>query len=153
MRPTRRRVVRALVVLAAAFAGLQFTSPAQTNPAGDESLGIERHEAVPADVARTLDLACGDCHSNRTRWRWYTYVAPVSWWTVGHVNEGRAELNVSVWGTYGQRMRETRLRAMFELAQNRTMPLRSYTLVHPEARVSDPEIKALCAWTERALER
>jgi hypothetical protein len=32
---------------------------------------------------------------NETVWRWYSYVAPFSWYAVNHVNEGRATLNVS----------------------------------------------------------
>lgn len=150
MTPAHRHIGSAFVVLAVTLAGLQSTSPAHTNPETDESLAIERQEAVPAGVARTLDVACRDCHSHRTSWRWYTYLAPVSWWTVGHVNEGRAELNFSVWGTYGRRMRQTRLRAMCVLTQRRAMPLSTYALVHPEARVSDQQIRELCAWTEAA---
>jgi hypothetical protein len=151
MTPARRNAARIVVVLAATFAGLQFTNPPHTNPETDESLTLERKETVPADVARTLDLACRDCHSHRTNWRWYTYVAPISWLTLSDVNEGRAELNFSVWGTYGRRTRETRLRAMCSLAEKREMPLRSYALVHPEARISDREIERLCAWTARAI--
>lgn len=147
----RRRAGWALAVLATTFGGMQFVHPARTNPVTDDSLAIERHETVPAGVARTFELACRDCHSNRTNWRWYTYVAPISWRTVGHVNEGRGELNFSVWGTYGPRLRETRLRAMCTLTRDRAMPLPSYTLVHPGARVSDQEIRELCAWTEIAI--
>ena len=147
---TRRRATLALGLLVVVFAGLQFSSPAHTNPATDASLALERTETVPAGVRRTLDFACRDCHSNQTNWRWYTHVAPISWWTVGHVNEGRTEFNMSEWGTYSHRMRETRLRAMCTLVENRTMPFRSYSLVHPEARVSDHEIRELCAWTKQA---
>jgi hypothetical protein len=147
----RRYAGRTIVVLAVTFAGLQFTSPARPRPVIDQALTLERNEAVPADVARTLDVACRDCHSDRTNWRWHTYLAPVSWWTQRHVIRGRAELNFSVWGTYGRRLRETRLRAMCALAENREMPLRSYALVHPEARLSDRQIRELCAWTERLM--
>ena len=64
------------------------------------------------------------------------------------MNKGRAELNFSVWGNYGRRVRETRLRAMCALTERRTMPLSSYVLVHPQARVPDEEIGRLCAWAE-----
>jgi hypothetical protein len=151
MTPARRRAAWALAVLVAMFAGLQFTNPARTNPVTDDALAIERQETVPASVVRMFDAACRDCHSNRTNWRWYTAVAPVSWWTVGHVNEGRAELNFSEWGTYSPRLRETRLRAMCAEVKNRMMPLPSYVLGHPESRVSDREIQQLCAWTELAI--
>jgi len=50
-------------------------------------------ESDRALVAR----ACFDCHSNETEWPWYSNIAPVSWWTQNHVDEGRAELNFSEW--------------------------------------------------------
>lgn len=34
------------------------------------------------DSPQTLDLAqraCFDCHSNETKWPWYTNIAPFSW--------------------------------------------------------------------------
>lgn len=151
MTRARQRTTYALIAFAIMFAGLQFANPEHTNPGSDEALAIERTERLPAGVARTLDLACRDCHSHRTQWRWYTYVAPVSWWTVGHVNDGRAELNFSEWGTYGRRARETRLRAMCALTEAHAMPLRAYAIVHPEARVSDSALRQLCAWTQQAI--
>jgi hypothetical protein len=129
---------------------LQATSPAHTNPAFDERETLARTTAVPADVTRALARACNDCHSNQTNWRWYTYVAPISWLTVGHVNQGRAELNFSTWGTYGARMRETRLRAICQLSRDGAMPLPSYVLVHPHAQLSPDEISSICEWTAKA---
>jgi hypothetical protein len=147
----RRYIKLTLTVIGVAFAGLQFISPAHTNPKTDESATLERVETVPAGVAHTLDVACRDCHSNDTRWRWYTYVAPMSWWTVGHVNDGRAELNFSVWGTYSARRQETRLRAICGLTETRKMPMPAYVLGHPDARLSEVEISELCAWTKQAI--
>jgi hypothetical protein len=36
---------------------------------------------VPAapQVKAILRRACYDCHSNETRWPWYSCIAPVSW--------------------------------------------------------------------------
>ncbi len=37
---------------------------------------------VPWDSPAMRALAsasCFDCHSNETRWPWYSYVAPISW--------------------------------------------------------------------------
>ena len=36
--------------------------------------------------------ACYDCHSNETRWPWYSNVAPLSWLVQDDVDEGRDEL-------------------------------------------------------------
>jgi hypothetical protein len=138
-------------ILAPVVIGLQFTGPARTNPETDDALALERTESVPPGVARTLAAACGDCHSHRTRWPWYSFVAPASWWTVGHVNRGRAELNLSIWATYSTRMRATRLRAMCALVRSGEMPLRAYTMAHPEARVTEDQIQELCDWAARRL--
>src|SRR5678810_196465 len=118
------------IIIALIFFALQFTSPAHTNPHLDEAKALEATTVIPSEVLGIFARSCNDCHSNKTNWRWYTYVAPVSWFTVGHVNEGREELNFSVWGSYSQRKKETRLRAICQQVEKGEMPLSSYTLVH-----------------------
>src|ERR1051326_5866078 len=117
-------------ILALIFIGLQFTGPVHTNPPFDEAKTLETMTALPSEVSGILAHSCNDCHSNRTNWRWYTYVAPVSWLTVGHVNDGRTELNFSEWGTYSTRRKETRLNAICSQCRRGNMPLSSYALVH-----------------------
>src|ERR1051326_6063031 len=119
-----------LVVVGLTFIGLQFTNPARTNPPIDQSRTLEATTAVPPEVSASFARSCNDCHSNKTNWRWYTYVAPVSWYTVGHVNDGRTELNFSEWGTYSTRRKETRLNAICSQCRRGNMPLSSYALVH-----------------------
>jgi len=140
-------------LVAVSVMGLQLTSPPRTNPAFDQSQSIERITNVPIDLAGTFTRACLDCHSNQTRWRWYTHIAPISWLTASHVSRGRAELNFSLWGTYGTRMRETRLRAMCDLARERVMPPPSYALLHPGAALSPNQIGSICEWTKTELRR
>ena len=48
---------------------------------------------------QTFERACNDCHSHQTKWPWYSHVAPASWSLQRHVDKGRAEFNVSRWGT------------------------------------------------------
>jgi hypothetical protein len=138
-----------LVVIGLTFIGLQFTGPARTNPPFDESKTLEATTAVPPHVAAAFAHSCNDCHSNKTNWRWYTYVAPVSWLTVRHVNEGRSELNFSVWGTYGARMKQTRLHAICDLSKKGTMPLLSYAFVHPGVKLSPNQVITICEWTKQ----
>jgi mono/diheme cytochrome c family protein len=95
----------------------------------------------PWDSAQTQALfmrACGDCHSNETAWPWYTNVAPISWRIQNHVDEGRATLNVSEWGTGRQKADEAG-----EKVAEGEMPPADYLLLHPEARLSDVEKQAL----------
>jgi len=143
----------AAVILALIFFGLQFTSPSRTNPPIDKNKTLQATADVPADVSATLTRSCNDCHSNQTKWQWYTHVAPASWFTVGHVNDGRSELNFSEWGNYGDRMKQTRLSALCELVKQGEMPLASYTLLHSDAILSPEERKIICDWTEKERSR
>ncbi|MDP9496018.1 MAG: heme-binding domain-containing protein [Actinomycetota bacterium] len=99
--------------------------------------------AEPAwDTPATRELAvraCFDCHSNETDWAWYSNVAPISWLIQRDVEEGREELNWSEWspGAEGDESAETVLEG--------SMPPRTYTLVHSEARLTDQEIAVLAA--------
>ena len=144
----RKKLKWTVMILALIFIGLQFTNPGHTNPPIDETQTLQRTSTIPFGVSAVFARSCDDCHSNKTNWRWYTYVAPVSWLTVGHVNKGRAELNFSEWGHYRTRMKETRLKAICAQCQSGTMPLASYALVHPEVNLSAEEVKMICEWTE-----
>ena len=95
------------------------------------------------DQPRTRALAvraCFDCHSNQTAWPWYASVAPASWLTQRHVDEGRRVLNFSDWS----RAYEAASECAEEVLEGK-MPTRDYALVHPHARLSDEERRALAA--------
>ncbi|HET9249188.1 MAG TPA: heme-binding domain-containing protein [Actinomycetota bacterium] len=103
-------------------------------------------DAEPAwDSPATRELAsaaCFDCHSNETRWPWYTSVAPVSWFTQHDVEEGRETLNFSEWN----RPQETD--EVAEAIREGSMPPWTYRVLHPAARLSDAEIRRLIAGLE-----
>ena len=90
------------------------------------------------DTPKTRDLfmkACADCHSFETKWPAYSNVAPISWIVYHHVVEGREHFNVSDWGH--QKKNEGEDAA--EEVEEGEMPLTSYLLVHPEAKLSEDE--------------
>lgn len=107
--------------------------------------------AEPAwDAPRTRELfvrACGDCHSNATRWPWYSHVAPVSWLVQRDVAEGREHFNVSEWGRPGRNEGEE---AAAELARG-SMPIRPYLLTHPEAKLAPADRQALISGLSRTF--
>jgi hypothetical protein len=144
----RTKLKWAGVIIGLILIGLQFTSPAHINPAFDDAQTLQGITNVPPDISALFARSCNDCHSSKTNWRWYTYVAPVSWLTVGHVNDGRAELNFSEWGRYGARMKETRLRAICQQCEKGTMPIASYAFVHPEVKLARDEVRGICEWTK-----
>jgi mono/diheme cytochrome c family protein len=90
------------------------------------------------DHPRTRELffrACGDCHSNETRWPWYGRIAPVSWLVRHDVDEGREHFNVSVWGIQNRNKGDGAAKEVRE----GEMPPWFYAIPHPEARLSREE--------------
>lgn len=141
-----------VVVMACLFVAAQFSRPARTNPTADQSLALQSHVQVGPQVATILDRSCNDCHSNKTRWPWYSNVAPLSWFVIDHVNHGRSHLNLSEWGRFDRREAGEMLSAVCKEVQSGAMPLSSYTPMHPGSRLSPTDVKLLCDWTtsERA---
>ena len=92
------------------------------------------------ETRATFVRACGDCHSNETRWPWYSHVAPASWYLQYHVEHAREEFNVSRWGIGENEGDEAAANV-----RKREMPLRSYLWGHPEARLSDAERSVFAA--------
>lgn len=126
--------------------GAQIVRPARTNPPTNPAEGLARHVTVPADVAAILDRSCRDCHSNDTRWPWYSHVSPASWLVIDHVNHGRSHFNLSEWGRYDRSRRTELLKSSCALARRGAMPMPSYRLMHRRARLSPADIETLCAW-------
>ena len=126
----------------------QFVRPAKTNPVSDKSSAIQSHVEMDPAVSEVLSRACYDCHSNATDWPWYSNVAPVSWFLVSHVNDGRRHLNFSEWAGYDRGKALKKLHEIDEEVSSKAMPLSSYTLLHPEARLSDQERAQVSEWAK-----
>jgi len=117
----------------------------RTNP---PSLGTL---AAPPQIDATLKRACYDCHSNETRWPWYSRVVPLSWFIVHDVTLGRKEVNFSEWGIYYSATRRRKLEWMGRALREENMPPWSYRLLHPGGRLTEAERAALQRWIESAL--
>ena len=131
----------AVIVLA-----IQAIRPARTNPQTDPSKTLDATLHPPAGVAALLQRGCSDCHTNGTVWPWYTNVAPLSWWIVNHVNEGRRHASFSDWANYDTARQQRELTAACTQLEQHSMPLPSYLLMHPDARLTDAERESICDW-------
>lgn len=138
--------VAAGLAVAVLFA-LQLVRPERTNPPSDPRASFEATTHPPQQVAMSLRRACGDCHSNQTNWPWYSRIAPVSWFIAQDVREGRAHLNLSAWNQSREPEEETpEVGELCAEVKAGKMPPRSYTWLHPAARLTSPEVAALCAF-------
>ena len=142
-----------LLVLAAGVIVIQFFRP-------ERNLGERKGEGdllevqeLPSKLAGLLEAACYDCHSNHTNYPWYSRMAPFSWYLHAHIRHGKDQVNFSQYGDLDTLARIALLSEICEVVESGTMPLRSYTLIHPEARMDDADAEALCLWTEKETAR
>jgi hypothetical protein len=136
------------ILLLVLFIGIQLKRPARANPPVDQSQTIEAHTQMTQPVQDILDRSCNDCHSNKTVWPWYTNVAPISWWIVDHINQGRGNLNLSEWAKLDRDRQAKKLQQICDEVQDGAMPLPSYLPMHSKAKLSEQDKKTICDWTE-----
>jgi len=105
---------------------------------------------APDNVASILKRSCYDCHSNHTKFPWYSSIAPVSWFTKHHVKEGREKMNFSKWNSYDDEQKVKYLNKIPKAVENDKMPLPSYLIIHKDAKLSDEDKKALSDWASEA---
>jgi len=141
------------IVVGVLFVGGQFFRPARTNPPFDEAQTIQAQTQMTPEVATIFIRSCSDCHSNRTRWPWYTNVVPVSWFVVGHVENARSNMNLSEWGRHDRVWQDRKLRQICDEIEEGAMPLGSYTPLHPGSNLTRADVKTLCDWTKAERER
>ncbi|MCR9066676.1 MAG: heme-binding domain-containing protein [Cytophagales bacterium] len=133
---------RTLVGLLVVLVGIQFI-PTDTNQQdGIPETDIRYVYGVPEKVLKVLETSCYDCHSNNTNYPWYSKVQPVRLLMDKHIRERKKELNFSEFGSYSERRKRNKMRAITEQIEKSKMPLPSYLLMHEEAKLSktDKEI-------------
>lgn len=121
-----------MIVLAIA---IQFIPVNRTNPP------VTQEVKWDSPATRVLaQRACFDCHSNETTWPWDGYIAPVSWYIANHIADGKRRLNFSTWDQPNSSLEE-----VVRSIKNDSMPLSSYLLMHPNAKLTQSEKDALIA--------
>jgi hypothetical protein len=108
---------------------------------------------IDAQTLHIISTSCQNCHSERTDWPWYSYVAPVSWLIESDVQRARSHMNFSRWAEYPTYQRRALLSAMQNMVQAHMMPLPRYLWLHPRAKLSAADIDRLCTWTQMESNR
>ncbi|WP_368028594.1 heme-binding domain-containing protein [Arcobacter sp. s6] len=133
---------RALFIFLIIFIVMQFIRPDRINIAVEKNMEIQ----TPIEITQILQNACYDCHSNETKWPWYSNIAPFSWVVTNHVTQGRKALNFSTWENYTQEEKEKKLKDIYRTAYA-SMPLPSYIYAHKEADLTKEQRSLIRNWT------
>lgn len=130
---------KVLVVLLMAFIIIQFFPIDRENPPTNEGMDFLTIKNTPESTATLIRNGCYDCHSNETKYPWYTNIQPIAWFLKDHIDEGRKELNFSTFATYEPKRQAHKLFEAAEMVQTGEMPLDSYELGHPEAQFTEAQ--------------
>ncbi len=128
---------------------IQFVRPDRSVPSTDPAADFCAVMNPPAPVADLMKAVCYDCHSYQTKYPWYGELAPVSLWLQHNVNEGREQINFSTFGAISSHDQPEVLEECSEEVLDGGMPLKSYTWVHAEARLSPEQRRMLADWFSR----
>jgi hypothetical protein len=120
----------------------------EKNISNNTTKDISKSYVVPDNIKTILAKACNDCHSNSTRYPWYSEIQPVSWWLANHIKDGKRHLNFNEFDGYRIARQYKKLEECMEEVKQGNMPLPSYTLIHKDAVLSETEKKVFADWCE-----
>lgn len=129
---------------------IQFIRPARNNGSATGPADITHYVHVPDTVLQMLKTSCYDCHSNYTKYPWYVNINPIGLWLRSHINEGKEAINFSDLSSFSKRKLDHRLGDIAETVEEHEMPLKSYTLIHTDTKLTEAQIQIIKNWTEAA---
>ncbi len=141
-----------LIVIVIAFVAIQFFRPDRNIDSQASSSDISGVFSTPDSVKVILQNACYDCHSNNTRYPWYINIQPAGWWMAGHIAEAKDNLNFSEFGGYTPRKQISKLEGVAGVIEKDIMPLKSYRMMHKDARLSADEKNLVINWAQRSAD-
>lgn len=133
---------RAIYIMVALFLVMQLFRIDKTNPPLDKSLEI----SAPQNIQTMFKNACYDCHSNQTKWPWYSEIAPGSWIIARHVKHGRKALDFTAWKNYDEETKKKKMKAIYRTVYG-SMPLPAYEAFHDEAMLTKEQREEIRDWT------
>lgn len=109
---------------------------------------ITKKYNTPEVIHQILVTKCYDCHSNSTEYPWYANIQPIAWWMADHINEGKRELNFSIFKTYPEKKANHKMEELLEVVNDGSMPIDSYLWMHGNAKLTEQDKSLINAWVK-----
>lgn len=147
------RVKQILFVLLIVFVAIQFGQPARNQSGQVLQADISKTLNIPDGAYAILKNACYDCHSNNTSYPWYFSIQPVGWILAKDIENGKAKLNFSEFGSLASRRQISKLQGIANQIEGGTMPLPAYQFMHASARLTEEEKRVLIDWIQETNDK
>ena len=139
---TLKNVGLAILILLILMQSIRPTKNTSNNKEKD----ISTIYTVPGNVQQILTKACNDCHSNNTIYPWYASVQPLAWWINDHVKDAKKHLNFNEFASYSIARQYKKLEECIDEIREGEMPLKPYTVIHKNAKLTDADKEILFNW-------
>ena len=129
---------------------IQFFKPTKNLMASNLAMqkDISTLYKVPEQVNNLMQKACYKCHSNNTVYPWYSNIQPVAWYVNNHVLDGKRHFNFNNFASYNLRKQYHKLEEIKEQIAYNEMPLKAYTIIHGDAKLSDEDKLLITNWVD-----
>lgn len=147
-----KRVKQILFVVLIGFIIIQFVQTARNQSGQVLQTDISNTYSIPNNVHTLFKNACYDCHSNNTVYPWYSNIQPVAWILARDIENGKAKLNFSEFGSMSLRRQMSKLQNVENRIKDGTMPLPTYQFMHSSARLNKEKRRLLIDWIQRTID-
>lgn len=132
---------------------IQFFPPKKNTTEKDPTDDIATKYDVPMNTLMNLYDGCYNCHSNYTKYPWYDRIQPVGWWMAHHITDAKRHLNFSEFASYTPDQARKKFHEINKVMTKRSMPLKSYLLMHEEAHLTPEQYKNVADWALKMQQR
>ncbi|CAN5348369.1 hypothetical protein BH09BAC2_BH09BAC2_15470 [soil metagenome] len=143
------RIQKILLAILVVFVAIQFIQPSKNISSEILPTDITRVFTVPQKVQDLLKTSCYDCHSNNTRYPWYSFIQPGAWWMDHHIKEGKQNLNFSEFGSYSNRKQQNKFRSTAKSILDETMPIKPYLIIHADSKFTEDQKIFVLDWINK----
>ena len=148
----KRFFKKILIIGLVIFLLMQLYQPARKMNNGEVlPFHITRLHHVPDRVQVILAATCYDCHSNNTKYPWYSYIQPARFIMERHLRNGKKDLNFSEFGNYSKRRQESKFESIIKQVKSGEMPLASYTILHKNSKLTSTQKETVINWIDGIL--
>jgi hypothetical protein len=149
----KQKIKWGLLATAVVAISLSFIHPFGRVKAANSENQLLAGAQTEVPVINVVQRSCASCHSEQTVWPWYSYVPPMSWMVEKDVRDGRDHFNMSHWNEKSAEKRMEILSEISVMVRNKQMPLPRYTLLHPDAKLSEADISLMDRWSHAERRR
>ena len=139
----KRKIIIGLLVLVVVVQTIQPTHNTSKTLSEND---ISKTYAISEQVHSIFREKCYDCHSNNTRYPWYSYIQPIGWWLAAHIYDGKEHLDFSEFKTYPKKKAIHKLEELSESINEGWMPIDTYLWIHHDATITLSDRDAINAW-------